>query len=278
MELGIFSKGYKNYELTEAFTRIKQSGLSSVQFNFANVGLASLPEAIPEETLQQIQTAAERTGISLAVISGTFNTLELEEATHQQNLHNFQQVVQAAAKLGVPFVSISTGSFNQEDFWSPHPDNHTEKAWSRLYRSLDEMIAIAAGHQVVIVVEPEQANVVSTVEDTLRLMAHYQQSPYLKVLFDAANIVTTEDADQLEKKILTALDKLKDYVAVAHCKDAQVTKEKIEFKAVGKGNLPLKSYLEKLRESYQGPVIMHGLEEDEVEFALNYLEQGQGEL
>ncbi len=42
MELGIFSKGYKKYVLSEAFTRIRQVGLSAVQFNFANVGLASL--------------------------------------------------------------------------------------------------------------------------------------------------------------------------------------------------------------------------------------------
>lgn len=273
MELGIFSKGYKEYALTEAFTRIKQAGLSSVQFNFANVGLASLPEVVPEVTLQQIKTTAEKTGISLAVVSGTFNTLELDEAKHQKNLKNFEQVVEAAGKLDIPFVSISTGSFNQADFWSPHPDNHTEAAWSRLYRSIDKMLAVAAKHKVVIVVEPEQANVVSTVEDTLRLMAHYQYSPYLKVLFDAANIVTIEDADQLEEKILKSLEELKEHIAVAHCKDALVTKKKIEFKAVGKGNLPLNNYLKKLSEFYHGPVIMHGLEEEDVVFALNYLKQ-----
>lgn len=273
MELGIFSKGYKKYVLSEAFTRIRQVGLSAVQFNFANVGLASLPETVPEETIQQIKKAAEETGISLAVISGTFNTLELNEATLQQNLKNFEQVVKAAAKLGIPYVSISTGSFNQTDFWSPHPDNHTDEAWTRLYGSLDKMLAVATKYKVVIVVEPEQANVVSTVEDTLRLMKHYQYSPYLKVLFDAANIVTTEDADQLEEKILKALDDLKEHIAVAHCKDAQVTKQKVEFRAVGKGNLPLTSYLKKLSEFYQGPVIMHGLEEEDVVFAINYLKQ-----
>lgn len=275
MELGIFSKVYKHYELEEAFSKIKASGLDSVQFNFANVGLASLPNAISETMIDQIKAAMEKTGIDIPVVSGTFNTLELDEQTHRENMHNFSEVVQAAAKLNIPCVSISTGSFNQADFWSPHPDNHTDQAWDRLFISLDEMLTVAAENEIVIVVEPEQANVVSTVEDMIRLMAHYDNSPYLKVLFDAANIVTTHDVDHLEKKIEESLNALKDSIAIAHCKDCFVTSEKIEFKAVGKGNLPLIKYLKRLAEFYNGPIIMHGLDEKDVAFAMDYLTEGK---
>lgn len=275
MKLGIFSKVYKKYPLEKAFCNIKDAGLDNVQFNFANVGLASLPSEIPETIIDQIKQASEKTGISIPVISGTFNTLELNEDTHRANIHCFTEVVKAAAKLNIPCVSISTGSFNQSDFWSAHPDNHTENAWKRLFLSLDEMLAIATDYKVIIVVEPEQANVVSTVEDMIRLMDHYDNSPYLKVLFDAANIVTINDVETLDQKIENSLMTLKDSIAIAHCKDCYVTTEKIEFKTVGKGNLPLKNYLKKLTEIYSGPVIMHGLEEEDVDFALKYLFEGK---
>lgn len=272
MEVGIFSKTFAKYPLEEAFYRIKSFGIRTAQFNFANVGLNSLPDAIDDEVIERIKNISESTGISIPVVSGTFNTLELQEEKHRQNMKNFAVIVGAAAKLNIPYVSISTGSFNQADFWSPHPNNHTEEAWTRLYQSLDEMIKIASDKGVTIVVEPEQSNVVSTVDDTLKLIRHYN-SPNLKVLFDAANIVTTADEKQLENKISSSLKQLSEYIAIAHCKDCKVTADKIEFAPVGKGNLPLKEYLSELRKYYHGPVIMHGLDEEDVAFALTYLEE-----
>lgn len=275
MELGIFSKVYKNYDLEDAFSKIKAAGFDTVQFNFANVGLDSLPSDIPESIIEQISLATKNTGITIPVVSGTFNTLELNEDKHNANMHNFAEVVKAASKLSIPCVSISTGSFNQEDFWSAHPENHTEEAWQKLYHSLDEMLKVATEHGVIIVVEPEQANVVSTVEDSLRMMNHYNYSPYLKILFDAANIITPSDANCLESKINDSLEVLKDSIKIAHCKDCYVTSEKIEFRAVGKGNLPLKNYISQLSKFYNGPIIMHGLDEEDVEYAMNYLEKGE---
>lgn len=267
MDIGIFSKVFKDYSLKEAFERIKDYGLSVIQFNFVNVGLPSLPDEIDDEIIQEIIDTANDVGIEIPVVSGTFNTLELEKDKLDQNIQRFGVVVEAARKIGIQFVSISTGSFNQEDFWSPHPDNHTEKAWEHLYYSLDRMLEIAEKNEVTIVVEPEQANVVSTAEDALRLLNHYN-SPYLKVLYDAANVVSTDDVNSLNDKINDTLEQLSNHIAIAHLKDAIVTKDDIHFASVGKGNLPLNSYLQELRKYYKGPVIMHGLEENDINDAL----------
>lgn len=270
MKLGIFSKVYLDYELEIALRKIKAQGMSTVQFNFANVGLKSLPKEIGQETIHQIQEATINSGVSIAVISGTFNTLELNEEKKVENQQCFKKIVEAAAALAVPYVSISTGSLNQEDFWSPHPDNHTERAWSLLHESLAWMLEIAEANQVTLVFEPEQANVVSTAEDALRLLQDLD-TLYLKVLYDAANLITTQDHNDLIGKISKTLTVLKEHIAIAHCKDAFVTEEKITFAPVGKGNLPLKEYLNELSKVYDGPVIMHGLEEKDVAHALNYL-------
>lgn len=270
MKLGIFSKVYSNYELEIALHKIKAQGMSTVQFNFANVGLASLPKEISQEITLQIKEASINSGVSIAVISGTFNTLELNEEKKVENQQCFKTVVEAAAALAVPYVSISTGSLNQEDFWSPHPDNHTVRAWSLLQDSLAWMLNIAEDNQVTLVFEPEQANVVSTAEDALRLLRDLD-TPYLKVLYDAANLVSPQDHKDLLGKISKTLTVLKEHIAIAHCKDAFVTEEKITFVPVGKGNLPLKKYLNELSKVYDGPVIMHGLAEDDVAHALNYI-------
>jgi len=270
VKLGIFSKVYLNYELEIALHKIKAQGMSTVQFNFANVGLASLPKEISQEIILQIKEATIRSGVNIAVISGTFNTLELNEEKKVENQQCFKNVVETAAALAVPYVSISTGSLNQEDFWSPHPENYSERAWSILYESLAWMLEIAKENQVTLVFEPEQANVVSTTEDALRLLQDLN-TPYLKVLYDAANLLTPQDHKDLLDKISKTLTTLKEHIAIAHCKDAFVNEEKITFASVGKGNLPLKEYLNELSKVYDGPVIMHGLAEDDVAHALNYL-------
>ncbi|MGX7197880.1 sugar phosphate isomerase/epimerase family protein [Enterococcus olivae] len=271
MEKGIFSKVFAKYTLSEAFTKIREFGFTTVQFNFSNVGLPSIPLEIKSEIIEDISKVSKETGVSISIISGTFNTLELDEEKRNINMRGFNEVVKAAEKLGVRYVSISTGSLDQEDFWRAHPDNHTDKAWGILFNSLDEMIRMAKEHNVIIVVEPEQANVISSVEDTIKLMKHYD-SPNLKVLFDAANIVTTLDVNGLEEKINYALKELSSYIEIAHCKDCIVSNTEIKFAPIGKGNLPLNSYLKELKKYYNGPVIMHGLEENEIEHALKVIE------
>jgi L-ribulose-5-phosphate 3-epimerase len=267
MERGIFSKVFIEYPFEKALTKIRKFGFSTVQFNFSNVGLSSLPQNINYEIVEDIRQACEKTSITISVISGTFNTLELDEEIRQKNINGFRNVVETANALGVSYVSISTGSFNQKDFWSSHPDNHTEKAWAYLYDALDEMLKIASNNGVTIIFEPEQANVVSTVEDTLRLISHYQ-SPNLRVLFDAANIVTAQDTGQLKDKINKSLKELGEYIAIAHCKDCLVSEDEVQFAPVGRGNLPLNDYIKELKKYYDGPVIMHGLAEEDIAFAI----------
>lgn len=79
MKLEIFSKVYSNYELEIALHKINAQDMSIVQFNFANVGLASLLKKISQGIILQIKETTINSGVSIAVISGTYNTLELNE-------------------------------------------------------------------------------------------------------------------------------------------------------------------------------------------------------
>lgn len=270
MKFGIFSKVFLKYPLDDALKKIAGLGFESIQFIFANVGLPSLPQSVEKHILEEIKDSCEKNEVNIAVISGTFNTLELDETKRKENLAGFETVVKSAKTLGVPFVSISTGSFNQEDFWSPHPDNHTEKAWELLSKSIEAMLKVAEENNVTIVFEPEQANVVSSAEDSLRLINLFD-SKHLRVLYDPANIVTIKDADNQLEKIERTLEQLKDVISLAHCKDALVTDKEIKFAPVGKGTIPLVEYLRKLTKFYDGPIIMHGLEEEDIEYALENL-------
>lgn len=270
MKIGIFSKVYQDFPLTDAFLEIKNAGMDVVQFNMSNVGLSSLPDIVPDEVIQEIECIKNSRKIEIEILSGTFNLLELDENKRTKNFANFKTLLEVASKLKIPFVSISTGSFNQENFWAPHPDNSSDRAWTLLFSTLDVMLEDAKELGITIVVEPEQANVVQSVEDTLRLMNHYD-SANLKVLYDPANIINIFDRGQELEKIKSSIDALKDHIVAAHLKDLKYKDDKIVFVPVGQGILPLREYLDHLSTVFEGPVIMHGLHKEDVQKALTYI-------
>lgn len=270
MKLGIFSKTFAAFDFETALEKINAKNLEYIQFNFANIGLKSLPETVTDEQINYISSITQTYNVKISAISGTFNTLELNIEKLKHNLQCFKTVVESARKLNVPIVSISTGSFNQEDFWSSHPENHTDKAWNYLFETLTPMLEIAEANGVIVAFEPEQANVVSTSEDALRLINHFQ-SDHLRVLFDAANIINVDNADKMLETIYSSVDLVKEYIVLAHCKDIFATKEIVNFAPVGRGNLPLNKYIDYLTKFYHGPIIMHGLEKEDIPHALKFL-------
>lgn len=270
MKLGIFSKTFADLDFETAMQKINDYNLNYIQFNFANIGLKSMPEIVTEDEIRNIASITKKYSVKISAISGTFNALEQNKEKLEQNLHCFRAIVESARNLNVPIVSISTGSFNQENFWASHVENHTEKAWRYLINSLHSMLKIAEDNHIILAFEPEQANVVSTGEDAVKLIEYFQ-SKNLRVLFDAANIINVNNADKMLETICTSIDQLKDYIVLAHCKDILATEEYIKFVPVGQGNLPLKKYIDYLTKSYDGPIIMHGLEKEDIPNALNYL-------
>lgn len=259
MKFGIFSKVFAKYSLTEAFSMIKEYGFNYVQFNMNNVGLDSMPEYVSDEVINEIKATSSKYGTKLSVLSATFNTLELDEQKRLDNLSKFKVLLDVAVKLDIKYVSISTGSFNQEDFWSPHPANQSDQAWKLLLANLDIMLKAAASRKITILIEPEQANVIQSAKDTLKLLNHYQ-SDYLKVLYDPANLMTIDDNGYEFKKIKESLKLLSRYIEMAHLKDFDYQDNKVIFVPVGKGKLNISEYLNELRKYYQGEVIMHDLE------------------
>lgn len=267
MKLGIFSKIFNDFTLDEAFGEIGKLGLDCIQFNMSNVGLESLPQSVSDDIIKEIKTAKRKHKISIPVVSGTFNTLELNEDLLFDKLDRFSVVLNAAHQLQIPFVSISTGSLNQDDFWSPHPENQSDKAWDLLFNSLDRMLKEAAELKITILIEPEQANVVQSATDALRLLEHYD-SQYLKILYDPANLMTPEDEGNEINKIKSTLQQLHKHIAMAHLKDFSFEDGKIVYAAVGQGILPINLYLEALNKYYNSEVIMHGLEAKDIPYAL----------
>lgn len=270
MVAGIFSKTYEVSETEETFRRMTSQGIYHTQFNLLSAGLSTLPERMDEEKLERIRKTAQEYHITLDALSGTFNMIDPDEEKRKSGCRQFALQCRIAGILGIPIISLCTGSKNPESKWKWHEDNLTEKAWSDLMRSTEEILRYAEEEDVVLGVETEAANIINTPERARKYLDAVG-SDHLKIIMDGANLFRKEQVKDMRRVLEEAFAILGKDIVLAHAKDFFV-QEAICFIAPGEGILDFACYTDLLKKAgYERALIMHGLSEEQVPASLNYL-------
>lgn len=88
---------------------------------------------------------------------------------------------------------------------------------------------------------------------------------------DPANLIVSENKQQMHYVLDEAFDLLGEYVVLAHAKDRGVDDT---IRAAGSGVLDYDHYLRLLKASaFDGPLIVHGLSETQVDAAVGFLRE-----
>lgn len=272
MQLGIFAKTFIRPTLEGALDRVAAHGLRCAQWNFSCAGLPNLPEEIDPEVLDRIGRAADSRKISLAAISGTFNMIHPDPRRRQEGLRGLGVLAGACRKLGIPVITLCTGTRDPDDMWRHHPDNDSSQAWKDLTSTLSQALAIAEQFGVTLGIEPEVSNVVSSAQKGRRLLDE-MQSAHLKVIMDGANLFAAGQLARMREVLDEAFELLGPEIVMAHAKDLDRDGEAGQ-RAAGTGLLDYEHYLELLRQAgFKGPLMLHGLAETEVDGCVKFLRQ-----
>ena len=279
MRLGIFAKTFARSSPGDVFDALVGYGLGETQFNMSVAGLSPLPDEIAPTLADRVNAAATERRISLSAVSGTFNMIHPDEGVRRDGLRRLGVLAGACGRLGTPTVALCTGTRDPENMWRRHPDNAGPEAWRDLLATMREALETAEEHGVTLAFEPEVANVVDSAEKGRRLLDE-MRSPRLKVVMDAANLFDAGDParrlSRSEDVLEEAFQLLGEDILLAHAKDVNTSGEVF---AVGKGDLDYALYLRHLYEAgYEGPLIMHGLAEEEVEVSLAFLRRKLAEI
>jgi sugar phosphate isomerase/epimerase len=268
MRLGIFARTFSRPTVEGVFDAVKEHGLDCVQFNMACAGLPSLPDYITSSLVTHIHDVSMSRGIEIATISGTYNMIHPDPEVRQAGLRRLKVLAAACRGMGTSVITLCTGTRDPEDMWRWHPENASSQAWSDLLFSMDAAVRIAEKEQVTLAFEPESANVVSTAAKGHALLAA-MQSPRLKVVIDPANLIDPGDEHRMSQVLDEAFDLLGEHIAIAHAKDRSSDGT---FKAAGEGILDYDQYVRLLRAAaFDGPLLLHGLTEGQVDAALQFL-------
>lgn len=270
MRLGIFARTFARPSLEGVLDAVAGHGLKETQFNMSVAGLPSMPDEIDPALADRVREAAAGRDVRLAAVSGTFNMAHPDEEIRRDGLRRLGVISGSCGRLGTPVITLCTGTRDRENMWRRHPDNGTPEAWRDLLATMQVALETAEEHGVTLAFEPEINNVVDSAQRGRRLLDE-MRSPRLKVVMDAANLFDAEDParrlDHSEEVLYEAFELLGDDIVIAHAKDVRASGE---FVAAGKGDLDYDLYLKHLA-GYHGPLILHGLGEEEVEESVAFL-------
>jgi sugar phosphate isomerase/epimerase len=191
-------------------------------------------------------------------------------ARRRDGLARLHELTRACPAMGASVITLCTGTRDPDNMWRRHPANDAPDAWADLVAALSEALPVAEAHGVTLVVEPEVANVVDSARKARRLLDELR-SPRLKVVMDAANLFHAGELAHMRTVLDEAFDLLGPDIVVAHAKDLDHDGEAGHLPA-GQGVLDYDRYLSLLHAAgFDGPLILHGLAEPEVEACLAFL-------
>lgn len=279
MRLGIFAKTFSRPSPEGVLDAVAGHGLHDTQFNMSVAGLPSMPEEVDPALADRVREAAAGRDVAVAAVSGTFNMAHPDPEVRRDGLRRLGVIAGACGRLGTSTISLCTGTRDRQDMWRRHPENGTPGAWKDMLTTMKEALETAEEHGVTLAFEPEINNVVDSAEKGRRLLDEIG-SPRLKVIVDAVNLFDAEDPARLlsrsEEVLHGAFELLGSEIVIAHAKDVRASGEVV---AAGKGDLDYALYLKYLGETgFGGPLILHGLAEEEVGSSLAFLRRKLGEV
>jgi sugar phosphate isomerase/epimerase len=270
MQLGIFAKTFDGKSPDVVLPQVKAAGFAVAQYNMACSGLPAMPDEISDAVMADIKSAAQTSGITITALSATYNMIHPDVSARENGHLRLAVVAKAAQALGIPTITLCTGTRHAADQWKHHPDNSSSAAWRDLIHSMQSAIAIADTFKVNLGIEPELANVINSAAKARELLDELK-SPRLKIIFDPANLFETESVVEQRRIVSSAIELLSADIAMAHAKDRTSSGE---FVAAGAGVLDYPHFLSELKNSgFNGPIITHGLSAAEAPKVFEFLKQ-----
>jgi sugar phosphate isomerase/epimerase len=285
-QLGIFAKHVSRSTPEELFDALAGFGLDCAQFNATCLGIPTLPDQLDAALWSRVARAAQSAGVKIVALSATFNLLDENKLRLLDNFRRLEVLAQGAIILGTDLLTLCSGTRNQQDMWTYHPQNQSPEAWQEMIDAMQQALEIAVEYDVYLGIEPEVANVVSNANDAMRLISELR-SNRIRIVFDPANLYRPPSDPRRDQHVLTdALRLLRDHIAIAHCKDVadpaahQDVERLYAHVAAGVGILDYHHYLSELNRLVPGriPLILHGLSEEQIPDSVSFIQKRLNQL
>ena len=208
-------------------------GLDGLQLvcykTFGNV--AYKQGGLPQSFIPELKRLAKTTDIFL--VGAYFNPVHSDKEKVRKGMEIFKGYLELCAALGCNIVGSETGSYN-DDIWTYHPENRTEKALIRSAEAFRELCDYAEGCGAYVGIEGAAGHIAYS-PDVLSAMIKMIGRQNIQVIFDLYNYLDDNNHSTYLDILQRGLELFKGKIRCFHMKDYTIENGRLKQVAVGKG-------------------------------------------
>lgn len=227
--------------------KAREEGFSCVHLAFSKVikGVDFDDCALTEGLGMYARRILSREGLDTAVLGCYLNLAHPDPEKLREIQSRYFGHIRVAAIMGAGVVGTETGAPNPE--YKTDAETHTEAALDAFIRGLAPVVERAERYGVAVAIEPVWKHIVYDADRVLRVLSAVR-SPNLRVILDPVNLLYAGNADQRDRVIGEAVDKLGGHVAVVHLKDFVRQGGELKSVAAGTGEMDYTRILRFMKE------------------------------
>lgn len=235
----------------------REEGFSCVHLALSKVisGVTFDEAAMTEGLAMHIKRVFAGNGLDVAVLGCYLNLAHPDPEKLREIQSRYYAHIRVAALSGACMVGTETGAPNAA--YKYEPACHGREALNAFLRGLEPVVAEAEKRGVTLAIEPVWSHIVWNA-DRAREVIDAMGSRNLRIIFDPVNLLSVENADDRDRVIGEAMDKLCDRIAAVHIKDYVRADGQLINAAAGTGEMDYRAILAFLKA--RKPCVMATLE------------------
>lgn len=225
----------------------RTEGFSCVHLAFSKVikGAAFDNCALNEGLAMHAKRVFAQNGLDVAVLGCYLNLAHPDPEKLKGIQSRYYGHLRVAALMGAGVVGTETGAPNPE--YKMDANTHSEEALESFIRGLAPVVERAEHWGVSVAIEPVWKHIVYDADRAVKVLEAIK-SPNLRIILDPVNLLDLGNADQRERVIGGAIDKLGEHVAVVHLKDFVREGDGLRSIAAGTGEMDYTQILRFMKE------------------------------
>jgi sugar phosphate isomerase/epimerase len=241
LQIGIATLGFADrsnaalaQELAGAGIRLIQLFLSQTDSKFWKYNDRTDVSSLTPARCREIAAPYRDAGITIHSLGVYTNLIHPDEAERQANLAFFAAMMEVGGHMGVHTFITEAGHFHDPKAPAPAvPLEFQDAVWPRMVATGKQLAELAAQHDAKVLFEPFYRGFLASAK-RLRLFLEAVESPRVRALLDAANLIEVNDLEEMFHQLAPWIDCI-------HAKDRKLHTDR--GVAAGKGDLNYKEFV-----------------------------------
>lgn len=238
MNIGIRLHDTRPGTLAQRLAFAKAQGFSCAHVALSKVlddfSMAEAPEKLTRDYALQVRKDFDSAGLECAVLGCYLNLADPNPERRARTQEIYKAHLRFAPMIGARVVGTETFLNPESDIKDPAG---SEEAFRLFMDALRPVVKCAEECGALLAVEPVWYHIISTPERAVRMLEELP-SDNLRIILDAVNLISPENAERAPEIIENAISLLGDRVEILHMKDFVLTADgKMEACACGLGSM-----------------------------------------